>query len=159
MTTCPRCGGRLFPESNRYGAYLSCYACGYIDKRPEKQAAPEVRPWLHQAHHEEGGLNTPHTELCLQIEELLCILGAYEVRLRGGFGQRRGLPDIIACFRGHFVAIEVKTGRSFLSAAQVRQGENITVAEGIYIVARCLEDVMEGLRIIEPNVTSRARVL
>ncbi len=28
--TCPRCRGRLFAGGDAYGAYSSCFACGYV---------------------------------------------------------------------------------------------------------------------------------
>ena len=59
--------------------------------------------------------------------------------------NERGCPDIICCYRGRFVGIEVKKGRDRLSCIQTTQLANIMEAEGTTIVARCLDDVKDYL--------------
>lgn len=51
-----------------------------------------------------------------------------------GFG-RSGVPDIIACFRGQFVAIECKAGDNKPTALQQRELKNIMTAGGHAFVA------------------------
>lgn len=34
--------------------------------------------------------------------------GGWAVKIHGGNMQKRGLPDILCCYRGHMVGIEVK---------------------------------------------------
>jgi Holliday junction resolvase len=51
-----------------------------------------------------------------------------------GYG-RSGVPDIIACFRGQFVAIECKAGDKKPTALQQRELKNIMTAGGHAYVA------------------------
>ena len=51
-----------------------------------------------------------------------------------GYG-RSGVPDIIACVNGHFLAIESKAGGGKLTALQVREIEHIRRCGGVAVVA------------------------
>jgi len=51
-----------------------------------------------------------------------------------GFG-RSGVPDIICCVNGRFLAIECKAGTNKLTALQTREIETIRTAGGMAIVA------------------------
>ena len=60
-----------------------------------------------------------------------------------GYG-RAGIPDIIGCFMGFFIAIECKAGRGRLTALQERELERIQAAGGFTFVAR--EDNIDELK-------------
>ena len=51
-----------------------------------------------------------------------------------GYG-RSGVPDIIACVDGKFLAIECKAGGGKLTALQVREVEHIRRCGGVAVVA------------------------
>ena len=51
-----------------------------------------------------------------------------------GYG-RSGVPDIIACVNGRFLAIECKAGGGKLTALQVREIETIRRCGGVAVVA------------------------
>jgi Holliday junction resolvase len=51
-----------------------------------------------------------------------------------GYG-RSGVPDIIACVNGRFLAIECKAGKNKPTALQVREIESIRRRGGVAIVA------------------------
>jgi Holliday junction resolvase len=51
-----------------------------------------------------------------------------------GYG-RSGVPDIICCASGRFLAIECKAGTNKPTALQVREIETIRTAGGIAVVA------------------------
>lgn len=51
-----------------------------------------------------------------------------------GYG-RSGVPDIIACVNGQFMAIECKAGTNKPTALQVREIERIRQANGVAAVA------------------------
>lgn len=87
----------------------------------------------------------PHTALCKAIEHYILWLGGYIVKNLGGVGQRRGRPDLDACVRGRFVAVEVKTGKGQLSGDQVRERNRLELAGAIYIEARSVDDVEKRL--------------
>lgn len=50
-----------------------------------------------------------------------------------GYG-RSGVPDIIACVNGRFLAIECKAGTNKPTALQVREIESIRHANGVAVV-------------------------
>ncbi len=106
------------------------------------------------------GQNKTMTErdLTRQVRDLLHLLGGWEVKVLGGLGGRRGVPDVLACFRGRFVAIEVKAPKGRLSVAQEAELEAIREAGGIAIVARELEDVQRGLREVDERIDQRVRL-
>ena len=52
-----------------------------------------------------------HTIHARTIVRYLQKRGAWVARIRGTWGQRKGLPDILACWQGMLIAIEVKTGK------------------------------------------------
>jgi len=50
-----------------------------------------------------------------------------------GYG-RSGVPDIICCIRGYFLAIECKAGTNKPTALQLREIEQIQKAKGVAFV-------------------------
>jgi Holliday junction resolvase len=61
-------------------------------------------------------------------------------------GSTPGVPDIIGCWKGKLLGIEVKTKSGKLSERQALFIESINLEGGIAFVARSVEDVMERLR-------------
>ena len=57
---------------------------------------------------------------------------------------RAGIPDIVVCSNGLFIAIECKAGKGQLTALQEREIERIKEAKGFTFVAR--EDNINELR-------------
>lgn len=60
------------------------------------------------------------------------------------FGQA-GDPDIEVCYKGRFVAIEVKREGEKQTQAQATYQSDLEAAGGRYILARTLEDVTKTL--------------
>lgn len=60
--------------------------------------------------------------------------GAWCMRIRGTWGQRRGLPDIFAVIDGRAVAVEIKTGRGRLTEHQKRELDAIAAVRGVVLV-------------------------
>lgn len=50
-----------------------------------------------------------HSQHAQAIVRYLQKRGAWITRIRAGWGMRKGLPDILACWQGKLLAIEVKT--------------------------------------------------
>lgn len=69
--------------------------------------------------------------------------------------QRAGIPDLLACVNGHFVAIEVKRPKGgIVSALQEENIRLINQAGGVAFVATSLDEVKFELvrnHIIEPD--------
>jgi hypothetical protein len=66
-------------------------------------------------------------------------------KILGGLGQS-GLPDLLGCWKGRAFAIEVKRpdSRYGVTARQSQSLAAIRRAGGIALVARSLDDVIEG---------------
>lgn len=68
------------------------------------------------------------------------LLGANGRRVRAAMP---GAADIIACYRGVFLAVECKTRRGVQSDAQRRYQAAVELAGGIHVVIRDIEDLRE----------------
>ncbi len=71
--------------------------------------------------------------------------GAYVVKVVAA--SKKGVPDVLACYRGYFLAIEVKTPttRANVSKLQDYNLAKIRKAKGEAIVAVTVEDVESTL--------------
>lgn len=88
---------------------------------------------------------TPHAKLRKEICAYLASIGAWYVSTNSqGYG-RKGIPDILCCYRGRFVAIEVKAGRDKPSPWQLRELGGITTSGGLSVVAYSLQEVTDVL--------------
>jgi hypothetical protein len=59
----------------------------------------------------------------------------------GGVYSQSGIPDLIVCLKGRFIAFEVKTEKGKVSALQEITLRRIRKAGGIAEVVRSVEDV------------------
>jgi Holliday junction resolvase len=77
---------------------------------------------------------TPEKRVKTKVESVLKSEGAYYFfPATHGYG-RSGVPDIIACVNGRFLAIECKAGGNKPTALQVREIELIRLAGGVAVV-------------------------
>lgn len=76
-----------------------------------------------------------------KIKNYLKSKGAYYFKHHGNQFSQVGVPDIIACYKGRFIGIEVKNETGKTSPLQDVNLKMINDAGGIGIVARCVEDV------------------
>ena len=97
-------------------------------------------------------------DLTRQVRDFLRVLGAWEVKHRAGLGDRRGVPDVLACYRGRFVALEIKAPKGRLTPQQTAELEAVRRAGGIAAEVRSLEDVLVALRGVDANVWDRIRL-
>lgn len=63
--------------------------------------------------------------------------------------NKNGVPDILACYKGRFVAIEVKTNTGRPTALQLANIDLIKENGGYAIIARSEEEVLELLERID----------
>ena len=94
---------------------------------------------------------TPEKKVKDAVCKILKQRGAYYFfPVTGGFG-RSGIPDIIACYKGNFVAIECKAGKNKPTALQEAEMAKINDAKGIAIWVRenSIEDVTKLLDTID----------
>ena len=88
---------------------------------------------------------TPEGKVKKKVKEYLATTGAwYYMPVSNGMG-RVGCPDILVCYKGHFLAFEVKPPgqRNNTTANQDREIAGINKAEGIAIVVDDVEQVKE----------------
>lgn len=84
-----------------------------------------------------------------EIKRYLESKGAYWSMVAGGTYSKTGDPDIIACYKGHFVAIEAKTSIGKQRELQMVREKEIKNAGGIYLLARSVDDVRGCLEVID----------
>lgn len=80
------------------------------------------------------------------IKKYLASKGVWYIKHHANKFTKVGVPDVLGCWQGKFVAIEVKTPVGVLSELQKYNLKAISDAGGISIVARCLEDVEEVIK-------------
>jgi Holliday junction resolvase len=77
---------------------------------------------------------TPEKKVKDKVKKVLEKLGCYYFYpATGGFGKS-GVPDIVICFKGHFVAIECKAGDNKPTALQEMNMKKIRENGGSTIV-------------------------
>jgi Holliday junction resolvase len=90
---------------------------------------------------------TPEAKVKKKVVQVLKEMGAYYFYpVTGGYG-RSGVPDIILCYRGHFVGIECKAGTNKPTPLQEKNMEDIRTAGGVTLVVN------------EDNVSSVSKIL
>ena len=72
--------------------------------------------------------------LVTKMIELIRERGGYAENIWGGGYQSAGIPDILACYRGVFLGIEVKVGKNKPSALQKAKVNMINQAGGLAVV-------------------------
>ena len=90
---------------------------------------------------------TPEGKVKKRVKDYLKSLGAwYYMPVSNGMG-RVGCPDILACYRGVFIAIETKAPgkRGNVSPNQQRELGDIQSANGIALVVDDVEQVKEAI--------------
>jgi Holliday junction resolvase len=91
---------------------------------------------------------TPEKKVKDTVRKLLTEMGIYHfMPAANGFG-RAGIPDIICCFAGRFIAIECKAGKGTTTALQERELAAIRTAGGMAMVVNenNLQELKEKLQ-------------
>lgn len=89
---------------------------------------------------------TPETILKNSAKQLLNLHRIPTWPLTAGMGSVPGLPDRIGVLPGgRFLAIEFKANGRKLTDYQEEIKAKIEAAGGVYIVCRCLEDIVDSL--------------
>lgn len=83
----------------------------------------------------------PEKRIENQIKRYLDSIGAWHIKTHGSMFSKAGTPDIIACVKGKFVAIEVKRPEGGkISELQKYHINAISEAGGLAFVSRSLEE-------------------
>ena len=80
------------------------------------------------------------------ISKALRARGAYVAKIHGSFYGSSGIPDLVCCYRGHFIGLEVKRPGNKATPIQEAQMEGIRRAEGIAVV---VTDVPSALDLLD----------
>jgi Holliday junction resolvase len=89
---------------------------------------------------------TPESKVKANVRKLLDDLKIYHfMPPANGFG-RAGIPDIVGCMDGHFIAIECKAGKGTTTALQDRELNAILNHGGSVFIAR--EHNLEDLKLL-----------
>lgn len=77
---------------------------------------------------------TPEGKVKARLKKHLDAMGIYHFSpFQAGMG-RAGIPDVIGCYRGLFVAFECKAGKGKTTALQERELNAIRTAKGLAFV-------------------------
>lgn len=94
---------------------------------------------------------TPEGKVKKAVIKILTDNGAYyTMPVTGGYG-RSGVPDILACINGKFVAIECKAGTNKPTALQEHNMCGIRSAKGFALVINedNMQDLLEVIKFIK----------
>lgn len=80
-------------------------------------------------------------QIQLKIQKFLEQQGCYVVKVIAA--NRAGVPDLLVCYKGKFIGVEVKTPKTQnnISKLQEYNLEKIQRSQGISLVATCVEDL------------------
>lgn len=95
-----------------------------------------------------------------KILELIRGRGGYAETIWGGGFQSAGIPDILACYKGVFLGIEVKVGKNKPSSLQTAKVNLINQAGGLaFVTWDNLDQVTVTLDYIDRKANGRKSVL
>jgi len=97
---------------------------------------------------------TPEAKVKKKVVDVIKKNGAYYFfPATGGYG-RSGVPDIVCCYRGMFVAIECKAGSNKPTALQEAEMDKIRQTQGFVRVVNedNIADVQEVFDIIDKGL-------
>ena len=131
--------------------YIFLYATFY-KKEPVNNRTPVIYDhpliWL-LLKGDAGGNKMRESQLILNIRKYLATIpGCFYWKEHGGQYGTAGIPDIIVCYKGKFIALEAKVGRNQPTRLQTATIVQIRHAGGIAAVVRSVDEVKEIMQAI-----------
>ena len=83
-----------------------------------------------------------------KIMKTLKEMGAFRYKTHGAIDQQRGLPDIICCYKGRFIGLEVKRPGRDATELQAFTIKQIRLAGGIAGVVHSVEEAVTLLQTV-----------
>ena len=83
----------------------------------------------------------PEARITKKIREYLESAGAFVFKIHGSAAMMAGLPDLIACYKGCFLGVEVKQPGNKPTKRQIYVHSLIAAAGGVVITATSVDDV------------------
>lgn len=77
---------------------------------------------------------TPETTFKNKVQKYLDEIGAYIVKQHGNMFTKKGVPDLLICLNGYFIALELKAENGHPSEIQLYQIDKIKKAGGIALL-------------------------
>lgn len=92
-----------------------------------------------------------------KIKDYLFSKGVYHFKVHGSKFMPIGLPDIVCCFKGSFLGIEVKRpgAKNEQSEQQKVHERNIVKSGGTYLLVDSLDEVVNYISQQEENIEKR----
>lgn len=87
----------------------------------------------------------PEYRIVQNIKKLIRARGGWVVKIHGGPYQDSGTPDLLACYKGMFIAIEVKTARGVTRPEQRVAQEAVSAAGGYALITHLVGEVADVL--------------
>lgn len=88
-------------------------------------------------------MTKPEKKLQDKVVRYLRDRGIYYLNLYGDGRSGKGKPDIIACIKGKFVALELKFGANDMQADQVIHKRRIERSGGLHYTPYSLDEVIK----------------
>lgn len=85
-------------------------------------------------------------EITKEIRRFLSFKKIFHWKVWQGLGSTKGVPDLIGCFKGKMLAIEVKGQNGKVSPHQEVFMDNLKRSGAICFVARSVQDVIDNLK-------------
>lgn len=86
-------------------------------------------------------MSQPEYRIVQKVKKYIRSRGGWVVKIHGGPYQDPGTPDLLACYLGRFLAIEVKTPRGVASDEQLAAQDAIIASGGRAIITHSVSDV------------------
>lgn len=87
----------------------------------------------------------PEYRIVQNIKKLVKSRGGWCTKIHGGPYQDAGTPDILVCYKGHFVAVEAKTARGVARPEQRAVQQAIIGAGGYALITHRIGEVADVL--------------
>jgi hypothetical protein len=97
-------------------------------------------------------MSQPEARLGSAIRRACIERAAFGFKIHGGPTMMAGLPDLIFCYRGQFVALEVKMPEGKVSVIQKRRIREIRDAGGRAYVVRSVSAAMRVLDAVDKSL-------
>jgi hypothetical protein len=88
-----------------------------------------------------------HNQVVQAVRQYMAWSKAWSLKVAGGMYQRKGIPDIIACWppSGRMVAVEVKTGTAVLTKEQKEELDALALAGAVCAVVSSVDQLEQVL--------------
>lgn len=91
----------------------------------------------------------PEYRIVQNVKKLIRARGGWVVKIHGGAYQDAGTPDLLACYKGRFIAVEAKTARGVARPEQLVAQRAIIEAGGYALITHLIGDVTDVLDAID----------